>query len=611
MSQLQPTITPIATAAAAASTEVGIAGPLAAALARLCRGGDRELLQRTITLLCRERDQGHVCIALAEWQGANLAIDGPAFPTAQVWRDELLATGLCNDGATGEAPLPLVLDARSRLYLLRHFRAEQRILHFLQDRLARPPAIAAAALRITLEALHLLPAEQTEAGTDTEPDWQLAAIAAAARCSFALLTGGPGTGKTTTVARLLAVLLHDNPDLRIALAAPTGKAAARLGEALRERMADFPALRQAAEHLQPKTLHRLLGYLPLNDAFRAGPDQLLPYDLVVIDEASMVDPAVLAALFAALRPEARLLLVGDRDQLAAVAAGQVLGDLCRAARPEAGTGESLARFVHEATGMQLPVQASAPAIADCVIALQKNHRFGKQPGIGGFAQALARRDAGAAMRVLEHGHPDLRLEPAADRALLAIADELFAATVASSPEEALTRLTTVRVLTATRHGPNGADAWNRRVEAMLAQRGVRTDDRWYNGRPVLVLQNDHQNQIWNGDLGVAWRTADGRPHVFFPIADAPPRMVAVQRLPTHETAWAMTVHKAQGSEFQTVLLAMPDAPSPLWQPSLVYTGITRARQRAILCADPALLQACLPHWPTRSSGLAAGLGVVD
>jgi exodeoxyribonuclease V alpha subunit len=587
------------------TAEVDIGAPLGATLARLARGGDRELLQRTVALLCRERDQGHVCISLAQWQGSRGAEDGMTFPTAKDWRDQLQATGLCNAGATDEAPLPLVLDARDRLYLLRHFRAEQRILHFLQDRLSRPPAIGAQTLREALEVLGLLPESQTE------PDWQLAAIAAAARCSFALLTGGPGTGKTTTVARLLAVLLHLTPDLRIALAAPTGKAAARLGEALRERAADFPSLRAAAERLQPKTLHRLLGYLPLEDAFRAGPDQPLPYDLVVIDEASMVDPAVLAALFGALRPEARLLLVGDRDQLAAVAAGQVLGDLCRAARPEAGVGAELAAFVRQATGMNLPQQEAAPPIADCVIALQKNHRFGKQPGIGGFAQALARRDAKAAMQVLEHGHRDLRLEPDTDRALQAIADELFAATVAASPDAALALLATVRVLTATRYGHTGAEAWNRRVEALLATRGVRTDDRWYNGRPILVLQNDHQNQIWNGDLGVAWRTDDDRPHVFFPVVGAEARMIAVQRLPAHETAWAMTVHKAQGSEFQTVLLAMPDVPGPLWQPSLVYTGITRARERAILCADPALLRACLPDWPTRSSGLAAGLGVVD
>jgi len=165
----------------------------------------------------------------------------------------------------------------------------------------------------------------------------------------------------------------------------------------------------------------------------------------------------------------------------------------------------------------------------------------------------------------------------------------------------------VRVLCASRHGSNGADAWNRRVEALLAERGVRVEDRWYRGRPVLVTQNDHQNQVWNGDLGVAWRTDDGRAQVCFPSPDGGVRTIAVQRLPAHETAWAMTVHKAQGSEFDAVLLAMPELPGPLWQASLVYTGVTRARQRAVVLADPTLLAQCLAHWPTRSSGLADAL----
>jgi len=575
---------------------------LADTLARLARGGDVTLLRRTTELLCRERGHGHVCVSLHEWQGRTAEDGAEPFPAFALWRDQLAATSLCGDGSPGAPPRPLVLDAAGRLYLLRHFRTEQRILAFVHERLAAPPTISAKDLRTTLALLQLLPEAPHE-----PPDWQLAAIAAAARCSFALLCGGPGTGKTTTVARLLAVLLHRQPDLRIALCAPTGKAAARLGESLRESAAVFSHLRDAASHLQPKTLHRLLGYLPLDDAFRAGRDNLLSYDLVVVDEASMVDPALLAVLFDALRPTARVLLVGDRDQLAAVAAGQVLGDLCRAARPDLGTGAQLAGFVHEATGQHLPVQQGASPLADAVITLRKNHRFGAQPGLHGFAAALARRDHGAAMQTLLAGHADLRHTTDPRQALAAIADALVAAASATSPEAALQQLAAVRVLTATRHGPAGAAAWNRRIEALLAERGVRVDDPWYRGRPVLVTQNDHGNQIWNGDLGIAWRDAEDRPLVYFPATDDAVRSFPASRLPAHETAWAMTVHKAQGSEFDAVLLAMPELPGPLWQASLVYTGITRARQRAILLADPTLLTSCLANWPSRSSGLADGL----
>jgi len=577
---------------------------LATTLARLAPAGDRDLLARTVRLLCRDHDQGHMCTSLRDWQQRSAEPGEPPFPALAAWREELARSGLCGDGSPAAAATPLVLDPQDRLYLLRHFRAEQSILAFVRERLAGGPLATAPALQATLRELRLLP--ETPAA---EPDWQLAAIAAAARSRFAVLTGGPGTGKTTTVAALLAVLLHREPRLRIALAAPTGKAAARLGEALRARTAEFPQLRAAHGTLQCKTLHRLLGYLPLDDTFRHNRDRRLPHDLVVVDEASMVDPALLQALVAAMRPDARLLLVGDRDQLAAIAAGQVLGDLCRAAAIERGVGPALATFCAEATTQHLPVQPGAGPLADCVIALQKNWRFGRQPGIGTFASALARRDASTALAALAAGHADLHHTTSADAALATVADALVAAATAPDAATALRALSSVRILCASRHGPNGTIAWNRRVETLLAQHGVRTDERWYRGRPILVTANDPQNELWNGDLGVAWPDPDGRPQIVFhgtTAADGE-RAIVVPRLPAHETAWAMTVHKAQGSEFGTVLLVLPEVDGPLWQASLVYTGITRAQQRAVLLADAELLQQGLRRWPSRSSGLADAL----
>lgn len=579
----------------------GAGALLAATLRRLAPTADGAVLTATAELLCREREQGHVCVALRDLAGQPGA-DGTPLPQLAAWRAALVASGLCSDGRDPHQPTPFVLDGDDRLYLWRHHRAEQRLLAALRKRLAAPAALSAADLRAALDEQDLLPAA---GGGGAAPDWQLAAIAAAAHRPFLLLTGGPGTGKTTTVAHLLAVLLHQRPTLRIALAAPTGKAAARLGEALRERAANLPHLGPALAALQPMTLHRLLGYLPLDDAFRAGPTALLPFDLVVVDEASMVDPAVLAVLVDALRADARLVLVGDRDQLAAVAAGQVLGDLCRAARPDRGVGPALADYVAAATGMRLPVQRDGAPIADAVIALRTSHRFGEMPGIGGFATALAERDPQRALQVLDAGHDDLARVPA-ERALAPFAAALQRAVDASDVTAALRALGSVRVLCATRHGPHGTAAWNRRVEALLGEHGVPVDRPWYLGRPILITANDPQNRVWNGDLGVVWPDEQGRPAVWFADA-AGPRAIAPLRLPAHETAWAMTVHKAQGSEYDDVLLVMPDKPGPLWQASLVYTGITRARRRARLVADPALLAACLGHWPERSSGLAAGL----
>ena len=324
----------------------------------------------------------------------------------------------------------------------------------------------------------------------------------------------------------------------------------------------------------------------------------------------MVDPALLSVLCTALPTTARLVLVGDRDQLAAVAAGQVLGDLCRAARPERGVGALLAAFVQATTGMALPVQTDAPPIADQVVALQVNHRFGAMPGIGAFAQALAARRPAAALAALRHGHPDLVLAADAEAALQQLAPALLAATTAAAAgdhDAALAALATARVLTATRHGPQGAIAWNRRIEQLLAAAGHRTDALWYPGRPVLVTANDHQNRLWNGDLGVTVVDGEGRPAVLFATSSGSNRLVPPLRLPVHETAWAMTVHKAQGSEFEQVLLVMPERPGPWWQASLLYTGVTRARRRAVLLADANLLPPALGHWPTRSSGLAEAL----
>jgi exodeoxyribonuclease V alpha subunit len=576
------------------------------------RGGDAALLRATIERLCRDRGDGHVCLHLPTLVGQPRDDDGgtgtPArsvWPDLTTWTANLRDSGLCGDGSQVPAPTtPLVLDGAQRLYLRRDFVAERTIAAWLAVRLvprACDPAAVAAALRA-------LDVPIPPAGGVV--DWQLAAIVAAARAPFLLLTGGPGTGKTTTVARVLGVLRHLEPGLRVALAAPTGKAAARLHQALQQRAADHPALRALAAGLAPTTLHRLLGYLPLEDTFRAGPERPLPYDLVVVDEASMVDPALLAALCTALPANARLLLVGDRDQLAAVAAGQALGDLCRGARPERGVGAELAAFVRAATGMVLPVAADAPPLADCVVALRENHRFGAQPGIGAFAAALAKRTPAPALAALRGGHPDLLWCADAAAALAHVAPALLAAAAAAATSRpaALAALASVRVLTASRHGPAGAAAWNRRVEQLLAQHGHRVDAPWYPGRPILITANDHQNRLWNGDLGVAVADDDGRPLVLFATAAGELRAVPPLRLPAHETAWAMTVHKAQGSEFDEVLLAMPDRPGPLWQAPLLYTGITRAKRRAVLVADEALLAPALAHWPLRSSGLADALG---
>lgn len=586
-------------------------------LCKLATGGDLDLLRRLVTALGIAREHGHVCIDLVAWVDEPPEQDEAPRPGLDAVRTQLFATGVVGDGNPDSAPLPLVLADDNLLYALRHHRAERRIVAFVQERLQRPPSTSPNDLRETLATLNLLPTNPT---ADDGPDWQLAAVVAGASRALTVLCGGPGTGKTTTVAKLLSVLLHDNPTLRIAIAAPTGKAAARLGEALQERAAERPELAEPLANLEPSTLHRLLGYLPLDDGFRYGRDLRLPYDLVVIDEASMVDPAIFAVLCDALGEDARLVLVGDKDQLAAVAAGQVLGDLCHAASPELGLGEPLAKFVTEATGMQVPAQTStgqasepptpSAPIASATVALWKNHRFGKQPGIGAFAQALMQRRPDDALAAFARGHADLTLTDSQEVALQAIEPQLLhllAAAADNDPDRALAAIPHARVLTAQRLGATGAVTWNALIEARLFALGHRTDELYYPGRPILITSNDQNNRIWNGDLGVCGRNDKGAPVVWIRDQHGKARAINPRRLPAHETAWAMTVHKAQGSEFDHVLLVLPDREGPLNHASLIYTGVTRARRQATVCADRELLAAGLANWPKRRSGLAQAL----
>ncbi|MEC9048480.1 MAG: exodeoxyribonuclease V subunit alpha [Planctomycetota bacterium] len=570
-------------------------------LTRLATGGDRKLLAQVCRALGEAREEGDVCIDLAAWCSAPAGEHEARRPDLAAARDGLLATGVISPEGGDEPRLPLVLDDHDRLYTLRHFRAERRIARFVDERLARPPSCTPGHVHETLAALSMLPHADSD-----EPDWQLAAVVAGSTRALTVLCGGPGTGKTTTVAKLMSALLHDHPDLRVAVAAPTGKAAARLGEALAARAAERPELAALLRELEPQTLHRMLGYVPFDDRFRYGSDRPLPYDLVVIDEVSMADAPLFAALCDALAPDTRLVLVGDKNQLAAVAAGQILGDLTYAARPERGLGDELAGFVRAATGMQVPAQTDGAPIANATVSLRKNHRFRGDSAIGAFAAALVERDPEGALAAISSGREDLALTDDPELALrefLPQLELLLQAAAAGDAERALAAVQHARVLTAMRLGPTGARRWNEQIEQALSSRGHRLDETYYVGRPILITANDQGNRVWNGDLGVCGRR-DGQPVVWLRDPRGEARALNPRRLPAHETAWAMTVHKAQGSEFEHVLVVLPDQPSPLNHASLVYTGVTRARRRATICASSAVLEESLRRWPSRRSGLA-------
>jgi exodeoxyribonuclease V alpha subunit len=508
-----------------------------------------------VALLSRALREGHSALSTAEL--ARQARQGEPSSSGPVptewpisdegwWSRTLTASALVSDGA---GVTPLVLRG-GLLQFRRYHDAEGRIA----DRIL--------ALAATLDG--------------------------AKRQGFSIITGGPGTGKTTLVARTLAELLVADPAIRVALAAPTGKAAARLTESIRLRW-DERSRESGTKALTPieaRTVHRLLRYSQSRDRFLANERDPLDEDLVIVDEASMVDVLMLDALLRALKPGGRLILVGDHHQLSSVDAGDVLGALCRAAAAAAPT----------------------TPLGRCITTLTKNWRFEEQPGISRLAAAILSGDAKATIAAC-NGASEVRLLPPAEQlsALLKpVEGHLERCLAADSPAAALAALESFRILAPERDGALGVNGINAAVERWLARRGRGVQTPWYHGRAVLVTANDYAAGVFNGDLGVVWRSGDTIA-VHFRAPDGATRTIAPLRLPAVETAWGMTVHKAQGSEFDDVLVVIPERESRVMSRELLYTAVTRARKTVTLIGTEAAVVRAMARGSTRSSGLGLRL----
>lgn len=587
---------------------------LARLVHRLDGGSDEVAL--AAFLVSRQAAAGDVCIDLAAYAGRPLhprSSGGPlSAPGLAHWRRSLEASPLV--GGAG-ARAPLILD-RGRLYLGRYWHYEDNVARALTERARRVHSPPEPLLLPELE--RLFPA----AG---ETDWQRIASVVALRHGIGVISGGPGTGKTTTVAKVLALAVALAMDRaprppRIGLAAPTGKAAARLTESIGRIRDTLECPTEVRNRIpaEAMTLHRLLGYRPADFAFRHDRRDPLHLDLLVLDEASMIDLPLMSKLFDALPAHCSLILLGDKDQLASVEAGSVLGDICKESARRGYSRDLTAHLRRCHPGpLDLPAGESdggAP-IGDCIALLRKSYRFDDLSPVGRLARAINRGDAGGLVsRLGEAGDRGIRWisDPAAVRDyLIAIALPHFADALGrSDPEAALDALSGYRLLTALREGPSGVAALNRSVERLLAARGlIPAAALWYPGRPVLITHNDYALGLYNGDTGVALADpqAEGRLRVFFRSAQGGLRRLLPQRLPAHETAYAMTVHKSQGSELDHVALILPQPPSPLLTRELLYTAITRSRGRVdILASAEALTQAT--RTPTaRASGLAEAL----
>jgi exodeoxyribonuclease V alpha subunit len=579
-------------------------------LCRLDARTDADVLQAA-ALASYAVSAGHAAFDLRR---PGTLIDPSQCPDFARWQSVLCDSRWVASPARGEESdpsRPLVLED-GLLYLRRYREYERRLAAGLR-RIAAPspatytsPAFGDLFRTLFPDALH--------------GDAQARAAALAMARSLLLVTGGPGTGKTTTIARLLLLMVAqarlqavDAP--RIALAAPTGRAAERMAQSLRTAVAAMRGLDGVDDALcdvlpvEAKTLHRLLGAIPGSPQFRHHADNPLPFDVVVVDEASMIDLPLMCKLVEAVSDGARLVLLGDRDQLPSIEAGDVLAAITDAAGDSDAQPAAIARWLAHLIG-DVPIEAGEPgALAGHRVHLERAYRQSEALDLAPLARAVRDGDADVALALLRdrslrgvHFHEDLH-DPMSGPARATLLDAWRAIATTSDPVQALALAARGRLLTALRDGPQGASVLNARIEEALA--GAQ-HPAYFHGRLLLVQENDHRQQLFNGDIGVCLRDANGEIAVWFADA-AGARRLHPSTLPAHAGAFAMTVHKAQGSEFDDVWLLLPRHDARTLSRELLYTAITRARAELHVCASEAVLRAALARHAQRISGLARRL----
>ena len=552
--------------------------------------------------------EGDVCLLLEKYAGKTVFEDPQSggmimAPELEKWRDTLSKSAMV--GAPGEFK-PMILDESGRLYLHKLWHYENELANGLMEKSGqRYDKIDHDLLRDGLSRLF-----PTSNG---EVDWQKVAAALTVRNKLSIISGGPGTGKTSTVVRILALLLEQaerrDESLHIALTAPTGKAAARLKSSMvssKGLLEVEPSIRESIPE-EAKTLHQLLGARRHSSAFRHDEENPLPYDLVVVDEASMVDQALMSKLMNALLDNARLILLGDKDQLASVEAGSVLGDICDLDSNR--FSEDTVDFLRNLS-LKLPEESAGKerkSLSDNITLLTKSYRFDAESGIARLGSSINEGSFDRTWDVLQSAEfADARFlkpEELEDALESRIISHFQTVMECDTPKRALKAFGNFRVLCAHRRGPWGVDFFNQKVEQILQRHNsIPKYDRWYAGKPVIVNVNDYTLGLNNGDIGLCLPDGEGEQKIHFLHEDSV-RTVSPGRLPDHSTAFALTVHKSQGSEFDEIFMVLPNSPSKVLSRELLYTAVTRARTNITISGTEKVLRKAVEQQLQRSSGL--------
>lgn len=584
-------------------------------------------------LVSRNQRQGHICFdlsnpdlvdtGLVDTALADIDISSlqKSFPEPGTWIKSLSKSPVI--GKPGEFK-PLVLDNKNRLYLYRYWEYQETLANLLKEKIESRPGIADISL--LKKGLNKYFPDNLQ-----KTNWQKIAAFAALTRNFCVISGGPGTGKTTTISKILALIYEQAKEnnLRIALTAPTGKAAARLQEAVFSKKDILPSHVQDAD-IRASTIHRLLGTVHSSPYFRYNAKNPLPLDVLIVDEASMVDLALMSKLVQALDTRTKLILLGDKDQLASVEAGAVLGDICDSGSVN-DFSPDFCRELEEICGDVLtcssPVVNSSNTV-DCIVHLQKSYRFSDSGGISLISKEINNGNKeNAAEFLTQNKFPDISWKkissqnPGHD-----LKDSIISGfkpfleclngkpgldlSSDSSILEIFKNFEKFRILCALRQGPFGVTAVNALAEQFLkSARLINPSQNWYKGRPVLITRNDYPLKLFNGDVGITLPDplSAGQQRVFFQSESGKFRKINPVRLPEHETVFAMTVHKSQGSEFENLVFLMPDRDAPVLTRELLYTAITRAVKKVEIRCSQKIFSLAVSRSIRRVSGLRDAL----
>jgi exodeoxyribonuclease V alpha subunit len=567
-------------------------------------------LKPYLYLLSKKMSEGHICINLGDINNNELD-EHYTFSHKSIGKDDLVSDGTIVK--------PLILF-NNRLYLHRYFNYETVILNRINNFIESEKENKIEnenLLKEKSELINILFENSNQNDLQKEEiNWQLIAAINVVLNNFTIITGGPGTGKTTTVAKILTILFSINPQLKVALAAPTGKAAARMAESLKNTLSNtqIPVtneIKEKFETLEPSTIHRLLGYKRKSIYFKNDKQNPLNYDVIIIDESSMIDVALFAKLLDATGPETKLILLGDKDQLASVEAGSLFGDLCQAQGALNLFSKEKMDFINsfithpEEQLTNKYLSDSTHPLFEHIIELQKSHRFSDDKGIGKFSKAIIQNDEQVIKYFFKNEDEQVNIdEYYSDKVFNNIIDGYSDYIKEENILLALKKLNNLKVLCAIREGEHGLYAINKKIENYLAKKKlIKLTGEFYENRPIIVNSNDYESGLFNGDVGIVRPDENGELKVWFEIKGEV-RAFLPSSISNAETVLAMTIHKSQGSEFDKVMVILPQKEDiKILTRELLYTAVTRAKSQVTIQASHEIILQTVKESVKRGSGI--------